>query len=137
YSNLVAAGEASGALPQILRKQCEYLATMDDLQRRVASALIYPSIVFSSAILLMFIFLTFLVPQLTNLLSKTGQQLPLVTRMLVGASDFSLRWWWAMLAVVGLLVFGFLKFIQTPGGRDWWDRALLSMPIIGPVVRAR
>lgn len=137
YSNMVAAGEASGAMPQILRKQCEYLAMMDDLQRRVASALIYPSIVFAAAILLMFIFLTFLVPQLTNLLSKTGQQLPLVTRMLVGASDFSLRWWWAMLAVGGLLVVGFVKFIGTPAGRDWWDRALLRMPIIGPVVRAR
>ena len=137
YCNMVAAGEAGGALPQILRRQCDYLTMMDELQRRVVSALIYPSIVFSSAIILLFVFLTFLVPQLTNLLSKTGQQLPLVTRMLVATSDFCFHWWWAILGLGGLVIVGSWKFIHTPAGRAWWDRVVLELPLVGPVVRMR
>ncbi len=88
YCNLVAAGEVSGALPQILKRQCAYLTLIGDLRRRVVSSLLYPAIVFASAIVLMFVFLTFLVPQLSVLLGKTGQKLPLITRLLISVSEF-------------------------------------------------
>ena len=63
-------------LAEILRRQAEYLAMMDEMRRKVISALIYPSIVFSAALVLIGIFLVFLVPQLSSLLSRTGQSLP-------------------------------------------------------------
>jgi type II secretory pathway component PulF len=137
YCNLVAAGEASGALPQILKRQCVYLTLIGDLRRRVISSLLYPAIVFTSAIVLMFVFLTFLVPQLSVLLGKSGQQLPLITRVLIGVSEFCGQWWWAIIAFVGLVIVSVRAAVRTPAGRDWWHRTMLDLPVIGPVLRAK
>lgn len=137
YCNLVAAAEAGGALPQILKRQCAYLELIEDLRRRVVSSLLYPSIVFASAVLLMFIFLTFLVPQLSVLLGKTGQKLPLITQILIAVSGFCGHWWWAILAFVGLVVVLTRAAVQTPAGRKWWHRAMLDIPVVGAVLRAK
>jgi type II secretory pathway component PulF len=134
YCNLVAAGEVSGALPQILKRQCAYLTLIGDLRRRVVSSLLYPAIVFASAIVLMFVFLTFLVPQLSVLLGKTGQKLPLITRLLISVSG---QWWWAILAFIGILALSARAAVRTPAGRDWWHRSMLDFPVVGPVLRAK
>ncbi|MBX9742447.1 MAG: type II secretion system F family protein [Chthoniobacterales bacterium] len=137
YCNLVAAGEASGALPQILKKQCAHLEMIQELQRKVTSSLIYPSIVFASAIVLMFIFLTFLVPQLSTLLGKTGHKLPMITQCLIDVSEFCGHYWWAIIAVIGALITGVRLMIQTPSGKKWWHRAMLNIPVVGPVLRTK
>jgi type II secretory pathway component PulF len=137
YCNLVAAGEASGALPQILKRQCAYLALISDLRRRVISSLLYPAIVFTSAVVLMFVFLTFLVPQLSVLLGKTGQKLPLITRMLIAVSEFCGTWWWAIFAFIGMSILLVRSAVRTPAGRDWWHRSMLDLPVVGPVLRAK
>ena len=137
YCNLVAAGEASGALPQILKRQCAYLTLIEDLRRRVISSLLYPAIVFTSAIVLMFVFLTFLVPQLAVLLGKTGQKLPLITQLLISVSQFFAAWWWAVIALIGLVVLLVRAAVQTPAGRAWWHRSMLDLPVVGPVLRAK
>jgi type II secretory pathway component PulF len=137
YCNLVAAGEASGALPQILKRQCVFLTLIQDLRSRVVSSLLYPAIVFASAIVLMFVFLTFLVPQLSSLLGKTGQKLPFVTQVLISTSQFCGQWWWAILAFLGLVVLGVRFAVQTPAGRDWWHKNMLAFPVVGPVLQAK
>ena len=137
YCNLVAAGEASGALPQILKRPCAYLTLIQDLRSRVVSSLLYPAIVFTSAIVLMFVFLTFLVPQLSSLLGKTGQKLPLITQILISTSQFCGQWWWAIIAFIGLLVLLTRYAIRTPAGRDWWHQTMLSLPVVGPVLQAK
>ncbi|MFA7344549.1 MAG: type II secretion system F family protein [Terrimicrobiaceae bacterium] len=137
YCNLVAAGEAGGALPQILKRQCAYLELIEDLRKRVINSLMYPSIVFASAVVLMFIFLTFLVPQLSVLLGKTGQKLPLITQMLIAVSGFCGKWWWAIIAFFGAAALLVRAAVQTPPGRAWWHRAMLDIPVVGPVLRAK
>jgi type II secretory pathway component PulF len=137
YCNLVAAGEAGGVLPQILKRQCAHLEMVGELGKKVTSALVYPAIVFSSAILLMFIFLTFLVPQLSVLLGKSGQKLPVITQALISVSLFCGHWWWAILALVVAAILGAKAAVSTPVGRDWWDRFQLGVPVVGPVLRAR
>jgi len=137
YCNLVAAGEAGGALPQILKRQCAYLELIEDLRKRVINSLLYPSIVFASAIVLMFIFLTFLVPQLSVLLGKTGHKLPLITQVLISVSGFCGKWWWAIIAVVGAAAMLVRAAVETPPGRAWWHRAMLDIPVVGPVLRAK
>ncbi len=137
YCNLVAAGETSGSLAEILQRQAEYLTMMNELRRKVVSALIYPSIVFSAALVLIGIFLVFLVPQLSSLLARSGQQLPLITRLLVGTSEFVGHWWPALLGGaigIGLL---FRTLVRTPAGREWWDSAQLRLPLVGNVLLAR
>lgn len=135
YCNLVAAGEASGALPQILRRQLNYLVILQEIQDRVKTALIYPSIVFSAGIVMLFLFLTCLVPQMTMLFAKTGKELPLATRLLIDTSDFVASYWIILFALTALTAFAFYQFIRRPAGRNWWDRQKLKVPLVGEILK--
>jgi type II secretory pathway component PulF len=137
FCNLVSAGELSGSLPQLLRRQATFLVAMDDLRKKVVSALIYPAMIFFLGIGLIFLFMTYLVPQLTSLFQKTGKDLPLLTRLLVQTSDFFSHYWWAILAAAAAVVFGFLQFIRMPLGRTWWHTTQLQLPLFGSVLRRR
>jgi type II secretory pathway component PulF len=137
YVNMVAAGEAAGALENILRRQAQYTAVIIDLQKRVTMALVYPSIVFAAGILLMSIFMLFLLPQLTSLLSKTGKELPFVTRALIAVSEFMAGYWWAMLLGIGASFLAHKLWVGTPAGRATWDRVVLRLPLVGPVLKQR
>ncbi len=88
YCNLVSAGEISGSLPELLKRQAAFLATIDDLQKRVVSALIYPAMIFVLGLGLIFLFMTYLVPQMTVLFEKTGKNVPFLTRLLIDLSAF-------------------------------------------------
>jgi type II secretory pathway component PulF len=137
YCNMVKAGEASGTVSKILKRQVEFLTMMGDLQRRVTSALIYPSVIFSAGIALLIIFMTFLLPQLTALLGKTGQSLPLATRVLIGTSEFFGAYWWVILIALAAGILAFRHFTSKGEGRIWWDRTKLNLPIFGPLLRMR
>jgi type II secretory pathway component PulF len=137
YCNMVKAGEASGTVSKILKRQVEFLTMIGDLQRRVTSALVYPSVIFSAGIGLLIIFMTFLLPQLTALLGRTGQTLPLATRLLIGTSEFFGSWWWLILLVLAASILAFRHFTSQGEGRVWWDRTKLNLPIFGPLLRMR
>jgi type II secretory pathway component PulF len=137
FCNLVAAGELSGSLPDLLRRQAVFLVTMDDLRKKVVSALIYPAMIFVLGIGLIFLFMSYLVPQLTTLFQKTGRDLPVLTRVLVQTSDVFSHYWWAILASIIAVVVGFLQTIRTPLGRQWWHRTQLRLPLFGSVLRGR
>src|SRR6187455_2312391 len=85
YVNLIAAGEASGALPEILRRLVEHLMQAKNLRDRVQQALIYPAFLAVAGVALIAIFITFMVPQLTGFLQQNGGVLPAPTRILLGA----------------------------------------------------
>lgn len=137
YVNMVAAGEAAGALENILRRQAHYTAVVIDLQKRVTMALVYPSIVFAAGILLMAIFMLFLLPQLTALLSKTGKELPLITQALIAVSTFLAHYWWAILLGIGAIFLAHKVWVGTKSGRATWDRLVLRIPLVGPVLKQR
>jgi type II secretory pathway component PulF len=137
FCNLVAAGEISGSLPELLRRQSIFLVAIDDLRKKVVSALIYPSMIFVLGIGLIFLFMTYLVPQLTTLFQKTGKDLPLLTRLLVQTSVFFSHYWWAIIAGAAAVVFGFLQLIRTGSGRRWWHRTQLHLPLFGSILRGR
>lgn len=137
YCNMVKAGEASGTVPKILKRQVEFLAMMGELQRRVTSALIYPSVIFTAGIGLLVIFMTFLLPQLTVMLTKTGKTLPLATRTLIAVSEFFGTWWWVILLVLIAAFLSFRHFTSKGDGRAWWDKTKLALPIFGPLLRMR
>src|ERR1051326_2432192 len=118
YVNLIAAGEASGALPDILTRLVEHLMQAKNLRDRVQQALIYPAFLALAGILLITIFITFMVPQLTAFLTQTGGTLPLPTRILLGAHHVITGYWWvAGLVVVGAYV-TFRAFVRTDEGRS-------------------
>ncbi len=93
YSSLVAAGEASGSLPEILRRLVVNLKQLFNLQRRTIGAMIYPIMVMLAGVVLLFVFSTVLMPSLSKMMAKTGQDLPFITEVLVRFTDFMAAWW--------------------------------------------
>lgn len=134
YVNMIAAGEAGGALESILRRQARHTAVMLDLRNRVTMAMIYPSIVFVTGVVLLAVFMLFLLPQLITLLGKTGRQLPVVTRVLIAVSEFLGHYWWALVLGAGMAFLAHKLWVATPAGRRRWDRIKLRLPLIGPIL---
>ena len=137
YVNLVAAGEASGALPDILARLVEHLAQAKNLRDSVQQALIYPAFLALAGVGLITIFITFMVPQLVGFMAQHGGVLPLPTRILLGVNDLITSYWWlAFLIVIGSIV-GVRAFVRTDEGRIAWDRFRLKVPGYGRVLRHR
>lgn len=137
YVNLIAAGEASGALPEILRRLVSHLMQAKALRDRVQQALIYPAFLVFAGILLMVVFITFMVPQLTGFMTQSGGTLPLPTRILIGFNDLLTGYWWLGLLLIAAAVAGFRAFVRSEEGRIAWDRFRLSVPGSGRVLRHR
>ena len=137
YVNLIAAGEASGALPDILRRLVSHLMQAKNLRDRVQQALIYPAFLALAGVALITIFITFMVPQLTGFMTQSGGTLPLPTRILLGAHHVITSYWWlGLILVVGAAV-GLRAFVRTDEGRIAWDRFRLMVPGYGRVIRHR
>lgn len=137
YCNLVAAGEVSGSLSEILRRLAQNLAVMAELQAKVTSAMIYPAFLVSACVVLMIVFMTVMVPQITDLLAKSGQKLPFATQMLISFNTFLAQWWWVILAVLIITGLSFKAYIATPKGLMWWHETKLKLPLFGPVIATR
>jgi type II secretory pathway component PulF len=137
YVNLVAAGEASGALPQILLRLDKNLMQSKELRDRVQQALIYPAFLALAGAALITVFITFMVPQLTGFMAQTGGALPLPTRILLQIHHAITGYWWVgVLVGIGAVV-GFRALVRTDEGRIGWDRFRLMIPGYGRVVRHR
>jgi type II secretory pathway component PulF len=137
YVNMVAAGEASGALPDILHRLVKHLMQAKNLRDRVQQALIYPAFLALAGVVLITIFITFMVPQLTGFMSQNGGELPLPTRILLQVHHLITGYWWlAILIGIGVSV-GFRAFVRNEEGRVAWDRFRLSIPGYGRIIRHR
>ncbi|MFN2475572.1 MAG: type II secretion system F family protein [Chthoniobacterales bacterium] len=137
YVNLIAAGEASGALPDILKRLVEHLMQAKNLRDRVQAALIYPTFLALAGIALITIFITFMVPQLTGFMSQNGGTLPLPTRILLGANHLITGYWWVAVLLVIAAIIGFRAAVRSDEGRIAWDRFRLMVPGYGRVIRHR
>lgn len=138
YCSLAAAGEASGALDTILKRQAHYLKTLAELQSRLILAMIYPAFLVVAGIGVAVVFVTTLIPQLTTLIESTpGGKLPGPIKLMVGATDLVKAYWYVILIVVvaGLLFFKAWK--DNPDNTLTWHRFKLRAPLIGPVVASR
>ena len=137
YGSLVGAGEASGSLPEILRRLVVNLKQLFDLQRRTVGAMIYPLTVMLACVVLLFVFSTVLMPSLSKMMQKTGQELPMLTDLLIRFTNFMAAWWWLILGVVIGSAVGFRITIATAAGREWWDGYKMRIPAFGPVIMGR
>src|SRR5437762_33731 len=137
YVNLVAAGEASGALPDILSRLVEHLMQAKNLRDSVQQALIYPMFLALAGVGLITLFITFMVPQLVGFMSQNGGALPLPTRILLGVNQAITNYWWLALAIAVGGVIAFRAFVRSDEGRIAWDRFRLMIPGYGRVIRHR
>ncbi|MBV9009966.1 MAG: type II secretion system F family protein [Verrucomicrobia bacterium] len=137
YVNLVAAGEASGALAEILMRLVKHLMQAKSLRDRVQQALIYPAFLAFAGAVLITVFITFMVPQLTQFMSQNGGSMPLPTRILMSVHHLITTWWWlGILLALGALA-GWRAYVRSDEGRTTWDRIRLKIPGYGRVIRHR
>lgn len=135
YVNMVRAGEESGSLEAVLARLADYSEAQARLLRTVQSALTYPLLMVAVSSVILFFLLAYVVPQVTRIFSETGQQLPLVTRVLIGCSSFLAVYWWVFLVAGAGGVLVVLQVLKTPQGHEWCDRSLLRLPWVGRLLQ--
>ncbi len=137
YVNMVAAGEASGTLPDILKRLVTYLAEVKNLRDRVQQALVYPAVLVVVGFVMVIFFMTFMVPKLMKFFTDTNQELPLPTRILMSVHGAIAHYWWAgVLLVVGATML-MRTWTATASGRKQWDTILWHIPGYSSVLRHR
>jgi len=135
YVNMVRAGEATGNVDVVLSRLADYLQYQRTIRRKVVSALTYPVMMICLGFLVVTALLTFVVPQITEMLEDTGQALPTPTRILIAISDGFRNYWLIGAILIAILSFFFERiYKKNEGGRLKIDRLLLKMPVLGDVL---
>ena len=138
YCSLAAAGEASGALDTILRRQAHYLKTIQELQGKFIQALIYPAFLVFSCIGVSILLVTTLIPQLTSLIKSTpGAKVPLGAELMIGMSNFLSHWWHVITLVLVAAAIFFKAWRDNPDNKATWDGMKLRMPLFGKLISSR
>ncbi|OJW83147.1 type II secretion system inner membrane protein GspF [Thiobacillus sp. 65-1402] len=135
YATLVAAGEQSGRLGEVMERLADYTESHQALRQKVGLAFVYPAIVTLVAGTVVLGLLTYVVPQVVNVFQNTQQTLPWLTRALIGVSDFLRASWWLWLAATGAAVWAARRALARPQPRLRFHRWLLRLPLAGALVR--
>lgn len=135
YRATVAAGEHSGHLDLVLGKLADYSENAHASRQKVQLALLYPSLLLIVAIGIVAGLMTFVVPKVVDVIVGQGQELPLLTRGLIGLSNFIVHWGVVALAVIAMLVFGVRYALRNEALRVRWHRQLLHLPLLGRLSR--
>ena len=129
------AGEESGTLDQALVRLADWYERELELQSQVRSALMYPALMGIVAGIGVAVLLIFVVPRFVAILGDIGGELPLSTRMLVGASAIFVGWWWLWLPLIAGVILATRWWLAQPGNRKRWHAARLSLPGFGALER--
>src|SRR5438046_9114587 len=135
YVNMVAAGEAGGILDTILIRLAAFLEKNDAIVRKVKGAMIYPAVIFSVAGIAVAVLLIFVIPTFQSMFASVNLDLPLPTRIVLGASNGLKNFWGA---IIGLVIFGFVavrRYYTTTQGKLPIAKLMLNMPVLGPLLR--
>jgi type IV pilus assembly protein PilC len=133
YVCMVAAGEKGGLLAEILARLATYLENAARLRKKVKSAMMYPTVVTVVAILITIFLLVKVVPVFGDIFSSFGAKLPGPTMFMVSLSEFVQRYVLLLLIGGGALVYGWIYFIKTKPGREFWDRQRIRLPVFGSI----
>jgi len=131
YINLVKAGEESGSLEKSFDYLADYLDRQYETIAKAKNALIYPAFVVGVFILVMVLMLTLVIPNIANILTDAGQELPIYTKIVIGISDILVNYIGLILIVLAAAVIGLWKFLQTDVGQRSKDEFIISIPYIG------
>jgi len=135
YRAMVSAGESSGSLPEILERLADLLERQAQVRSKVMSALAYPIVLSFVAAFVVFALMIFVVPKVVEQFDDVGQQLPLLTRIVIGLSNFLAAWWWALLIGLVATVLLSARALREETLRLRVDRRLLRVPLIGKLIR--
>lgn len=135
YTNLVVAGEEGGILDNILTRLSNYIEKAEALKKKVKSAMIYPAIIVSVAVLVVIILMIFVIPVFETMFKSAGQSLPLPTLVVLAISKMIKKYILVMIPLAILFVYLFRRFYKTEKGKTLVDRLLLKLPVFGMLLK--
>ena len=135
YRATVAAGEQSGHLDGVLERLAAFTESRQALQQQVRNALIYPIALVVTAAGIISFMLSYVVPKIVDIFENYGQELPLLTRMMLWSSEFLREQWIILIVAIVLVVFGVRRLLRKEVPRRRYHRMLLRLPIVGRLTR--
>lgn len=135
YVSMIRAGEASGALDEVLVRLANFMESQAKLKSRIMSAMMYPAIMLCIGGMIMLLLFIVVIPRITKIFEQVKAQLPIQTRLLIFTADIVKGYWWLLILLCGGGVYLFLRWKRTEKGRGIWDRFVLGAPVFGQVVR--
>ncbi|MGB5546625.1 MAG: type II secretion system inner membrane protein GspF [Polyangiales bacterium] len=134
YVNMVAAGEASGTLEEVLGRLAEFLDEQTRLQSKVRGALAYPVVMAVVVVAILFLMKSFVVPKVTSIFENFNHTRPWYTSLLIWVSKIFTNYWWLIAALMGGGIYWFRRWKATEEGRRKWDLLVLEAPLFGPLI---
>ena len=134
FVSMVKAGEHGGLLAEILDRLAGFLEASARLRKKVKSAMTYPVIVISIAMLITTFLIVKVVPIFGEIFKDFGSKLPAPTQFLIDVSDFMRGEWYFLILIIGGVFFGIRFFLRSTRGKQIWDRWKLKLPVFGPLI---
>ncbi len=135
YVNLVRAGEESGSLEKSFLYLADYLDRSYEIVSKARNALVYPAFVVAIFFAVMGLMLTLVIPSIATILTDSGQELPIYTRIVIGISDFMVNYIGVILVALAAGSIGFWRFSRTEVGQRTIDEFIISVPYLGDLQR--
>jgi general secretion pathway protein F len=135
FVNMVAAGEASGTLEQVLERLADFMEAQARLRSKVSAALAYPVLMAIIGMLLISVLMVAVVPKVTAIFESLDRALPWYTQVLIGTSNFLAGYWWLLSMMIAGGIWWFRRWKKTAEGRMRWDAICLKAPIFGRLLR--
>ncbi|EPR09002.1 general secretion pathway protein F [Sphingobium indicum IP26] len=135
YRAMISAGESSGSLPTIMERLSDLMERQAVIRSKVLTAIAYPSVLAAFAVCVVAALMIFVVPKVVEQFDTVGQQLPLLTRMVMGISAFLAGYWWLLAILLGVAGFGFWRALKIESFRYRFDATLLRLPLLGRLIR--
>jgi type IV pilus assembly protein PilC len=134
YHRAIAAGEQGGKMEVVLKQMASHIEKSMTTEKQIRGALTYPFIIVLVAVIVVIILVTFVLPAFTGMYKQFNVELPLMTRILIGITDWASKY--GVYLIIGILVAAFAVYfyIRTPGGKRWWDATVLKLPVLGRIV---
>ena len=128
---MVATGEETGTIEAVLKSMATFYEREHRINQKIKNASTYPAIVGILSFAMLFLFISFIIPQMMESILEIGAELPLSTKIIMALGSFMSKWWWLVLVFIGIGVYVLLQYIKTPLGRAHKDRVINKIPLLG------
>ena len=135
FVNMIRAGEAGGVLDKVLDRLAKFREKAERIQKKVKSALVYPGVVMTVAIVIVYILMVKVVPSFQKLLDGQKTEMPPLTKLVIGISQLLTVYWWATPILVFGVYFLLKQWLSTEKGKELFDRMIFRLPKIGTFVQ--
>lgn len=132
--SVVVVGENTGKLDDVFLQLALYFEREQETRKRIKSALRYPTFVLIALAIAMFILNLFVVPVFTQMFERFDTELPIMTRVLIGTSNFFVNYWWLLIIVIVGGIFAVKQYVNSTNGRLKWDKIKLKLPVVGGII---